>query len=312
MEAIPVRKRKTHALKLRRTEIIQSYLMIACSVLGLILFVIYPLGWTFRWCLFRYSGILAPKFVGLDNFIRIFTETNSRYWQSVGNTFVFAVGKLIVEIPLALILAYILSGKLRGTNFFRSVYFMPSMLSVAVMGIVFYYLFGSYNGVINEWIAALGGTKIQWFGDGTLSMIVLMITSIWQNFGINMLFFMTGLQSIPLDMYEAAAIDGANASQRFFRITIPMLGPVTQMVIMNALLGSLKVTDLVLAMTNGAPNGKTEMMMSYIYKQFFSAAQSGTANNYGYASALTIVTACILGIVTIVYLKMTKKGSEIY
>jgi len=311
MEVLPKKIKHSH-LKLRRSEIIQSYLMIALSVLGLALFVIYPLGWTLRWCMFRFSGILTPKFVGLSNFIRIFGENGFRYWQSVGNTFVFAIGKLIIELPLALVLAYLLAGKLKGSSFFRSVYFMPSMLSVAVMGIVFYYLFGSYNGVINEWIAALGGTKISWFGDGALSMIVIMITSVWQNFGINMLFFMTGLQSIPLEMYEAAAIDGASSTQRFFYITIPMLGPVTQMVVMNALLGSLKVTDLVLAMTNGAPNGKTEMMMSYIYKQFFSSAQSGTANNYGYAAALTIVTACILGLVTIFYLRATKRGSEIY
>jgi len=177
---------------------------------------------------------------------------------------------------------------------------------------VFFYLFGSYNGVVNEWISALGGQRIQWFGDGTLSMIVLMVTSIWQNFGINMLFFMTGLQSIPLEMNEAAAIDGASSWQQFFHITLPMLGPVTQMVVLNALLGSLKVTDLVLAMTNGAPNGKTEMMMSYTYKQFFSSIQSGTANNYGYAAALTIITACILGAITVIYLRVTRKGSELY
>ncbi|NLD52667.1 MAG: sugar ABC transporter permease [Clostridiales bacterium] len=286
--------------------------MISFSVIGLILFVIYPMGWTLRWCLYRFGGITAPRFIGLDNFARIFGPNGARYWQAVGNTFVFTIGKLLVELPLALVLAYLLAGKLRGKSFFRSVYFMPSMLSVAVMGIVFYYLFGSYNGVINEWIVALGGTKIQWFGDGTLSMIVIMITSIWQNFGINMLFFMTGLQSIPMEMYEAAAIDGASGWQRFIRVTIPMLGPVTQMVVMNALLGSLKVTDLVLAMTNGAPNGKTEMMMSYIYKQFFASTQTGTASNYGYASALTIVTACILGLVTIVYLRVTKRSSELH
>jgi raffinose/stachyose/melibiose transport system permease protein len=186
------------------------------------------------------------------------------------------------------------------------------MLSVAVIGIVFFYLFGSFNGVINEMLVALGGKRISWFTNGTLAMIVLMITSIWQNFGINMLFFMTGLQSIPIELYESAAIDGASPTQQFFKITIPMLGPVTQMVVMNALLGSLKVTDLVLVMTNGAPNGKTEVMMSYIYKQFFSRVQSGTANNYGYASALCIITAAILGIITIIYLKMTKKSSEIY
>jgi len=183
------------------------------------------------------------------------------------------------------------------------------MLSVAVMGIVFYYLFGSYNGVVNEIIRMLGGKRISWFSDGTLAMIVLMITSIWQNFGINMLFFMTGLQSIPIQMYEAASIDGANQRQQFFNITIPMLGPVTQMVVMNALLGSLKTTDLVLVMTNGAPNGKTEVMMSYIYKLFFT---TNTSSDYGYAAALMLITAVILAIVTVIYLKATAKSSEIY
>ena len=157
----------------------------------------------------------------------------------------------------------------------------------------------------------MGGQKILWFTSGAKAMIVMMIASIWQNFGINMLFFMTGLQSIPTEMYEAAAIDGATPIQRFFQITLPMLGPVTQIVVMNALLGSLKVTDLVLAMTNGAPNGKTEMMMSYIYKQFFSSVQSGTANNYGFASACTIIVALILTLVTLVYLKLTDKAGKV-
>ena len=295
--------------KLRSEELIQSYAMIAISVIGLALFVIFPLAWVARYCLYSYGGSGTPlNFVGLKNFIRVFTDS-ARYWQAVKNTFIFAFGKLAVELPLALILASILARKLRGRSFFRSVFFLPSMLSVAVMGIVFYYLFGSYNGVVNEFITSLGGKRITWFADGTLAMIVLMITSIWQNFGINMLFFMTGLQSIPLEMYEAASIDGATSRQQFFHVTIPMLGPVTQMVVMNALLGSLKTTELVIVMTNGAPNGKTEVMMSYIYKLFFT---TNTSSDYGYAAALMLVTAIILGIVTVVYLKATAKSSEIY
>ena len=142
-------------------------------------------------------------------------------------------------------------------------------------------------------------------------MVVLMIASIWQNFGINMLFFMTGLQSISPDMYEAAAIDGASNTRQFFTITIPLLGPVLQMVLMNAILGSLKVTDLVLTLTNGNPSGKTEVMMTYIYKQFFG--QGGqTAKDYGYGAALTVVTAVILTIVTLVYLETTKKTQDVY
>ena len=123
---------------------------------------------------------------------------------------------------------------------------------------------------------------------------------------------MTGLQSIPHDIYESAAIDGASATRRFFSITLPMLAPVAQMIILNALLGSLKTAELVLAMTNGAPNGKTEFMMSYIYKQFFSSTLLGTSNNYGFASALVLITSIIMGIVTAIYLYVTKKGSELY
>ena len=126
-----------------------------------------------------------------------------------------------------------------------------------------------------------------------------------------MLFFMTGLQSISPEMYEAASIDGASNTRQFFQITIPLLGPVLQMVLMNAILGSLKVTDLVLTLTNGNPSGKTEVMMTYIYKQFFGQGGS-TAKDYGYGAALTVVTAVILMLVTLVYLKATKKSSEVY
>ena len=293
-----------------RKEVIQSYLMIAGSVLGMIVFVVIPLCWIMRWCLFSYKGYGTIRYVGLNNFIRVFTRSD-KYWLAVKNTFVFAFGKLLVEIPLALVLAFLLTRPLKGRDFFRSVFFMPSMLSVAVIGVVFTYLFNHNQGVVNSAIKLMGGQGVKWFSDGTTAMIMLMIVSIWQNFGINMLFFMTGLQSIPPELYEAAAIDGASQRQQFLRITIPMLGPVMQMVLMNAVLGSLKVTDLVLTLTNGKPSGKTEVMMTYIYKRFFGEG-GGAAMDYGYGAALTVVTAVILTLVTLLYLRATKKNSEIY
>ena len=263
-----------------------------------------------RYSVFKYKGYGTATFVGLDNFVRVFTRS-AKYWLSVKNTFVFAIGKLLVEIPLALVLAFVLTRRLKGTDFFRSVFFMPSMISVAIIGVVFVYLFGHDSGVINGLLQKVGATPVKWFSGGVSAMLVLMIASIWQNFGINMLFFMTGLQSIDPSMYDAASIDGASNTQQFFRITIPLLGPVTQMVLMNAILGSLKVTDLVLTLTNGAPSGKTEVMMTYIYKQFFSQG-GATAKDWGFGAALTVVTAIILSIVTIIYLRATKKGSDIY
>ena len=117
--------------------------------------------------------------------------------------------------------------------------------------------------------------------------------------------------AIPDEMIEAASIDGASNTRQFLTITIPLLGPVLQMVLMNAILGSLKVTDLVLTLTNGKPSGKTEVMMTYIYKKFFGDG-GASGLDFGYGAALTVVTAVILGIVTLIYLRATKKSSDVY
>lgn len=284
--------------------------MIAGSVLGLIIFVVVPLLWVCRYCIYNYKGYGTMRFVGLDNFVRVF-QRSPKYWMSVANTFIFAICKLAVEIPLALILAFLLTRKIKGVSFFRSMYFMPSMISVAIMGVIFSYLFSHESGIVNGIIEAVGGEGVKWFSNRWTALIVLMIASIWQNFGINMLFFMTGLQSISPEMYEAADIDGASNTRQFFSITLPLLGPVLQMVLMNAILGSLKVTDLVMTLTNGGPAGQTEVMMTYIYKYFFGAAGMG-GKDWGYASALTIVTAAILGVVTLIYLRATKKTENVY
>ena len=301
-------KKKKNKSTLRKKEIIQSYLMVGASTILLFAFVLFPLFWQLRWCLFSYRGHGEATFVGLDNFIRVF-ERSPKYWLSVKNTFVFTFGKLLIEIPVAMVLAFILSRDIKGRDFFRTVYFMPSMISVAVMGVVFTYLFAHNTGVINELLKAVGMKPVKWFANGGTAMGVLMAASIWANFGINMIFIMTGIQSISPDMYEAAELDGATGPQQFIHITIPLLGPVLQMVLMNAILGSLKVTDEVLVLTNGAPNGKTEVMMTYIYKQFF---QNSSARDYGYGSALTVITALILGVLTFVYLKVTKKSGDVY
>jgi len=301
--------------KIKTKKTIQCYTMLLPSIIGLALFVVYPIIWVFRYSMFRFTGFGQPIYIGLENFVRIFTN-DPKFWGTVVNSFVFAFGKLLVELPLAFILAYLLARKFRGSSFFRTMFYLPSVLSVAIVGLEFSYLFAAYSGVVNEWLIAvnindfLGMTvPVSWFSTRAMALVISMVASIWQNFGLNMLFFMTGLQSISNDLYEAADIDGANGIQRLFRITIPMLGPVTQMVVMNAILGSLKIADLILTLSNGQPAGTSEVMMTYIYKQFFGRS---TAASYGYASALVIVTSVILAIVAFVYLKTTKKSSRIY
>ena len=293
-------------------ELIQSYLMIAYKVIGITIFVTIPLLWVFRYAFYKATGYGDQTFTGLANLKRVFDFTDSSslaFWKSVKNTFVFAISKLAVEIPLALVMAFLLSCKIKGRTFFRALYFMPSMLSMSVMGVIFTYLFAHQSGVINNLLRAVGLKPVQWFSSGATAMFMICAVSVWHNFGVNMLYFMTGLANIDPTLYEAATVDGASVKKQFFKITIPLLAPVAQMVFMNAFLGSLKITDLVLTFTDGRPNKETEVMMTNIYKSFFQTAVG--RKNYGYASAKCLVVAAILGILTVIYLKLTNKSSNL-
>lgn len=295
----------------RRRESIQAWLMIAPSTIGLFIFVIYPLIWVFRLCVYSWDGMSKESFVGLYNFIRAF-QRDPDYWQAVVNTFILAICKLSVELPLALVLAYVLDKGIRFSNFFRTIFFLPAVVSVAIIGIVFWFLFASYDGVINGLLIMAGIIKepINWFATKLSAMLILGIASVWQNFGLNMVMFMMGLQSIPKELYESADMDGAGELRKFFSITIPMLGPVLQVIVMIALLGSLKITDLVLVLTGGGPAGKSEVMMTFIYKFFFDSNYSSSPD-FGYGSALAVLTSVILAIVTAIYLRFTRNSDKI-
>jgi raffinose/stachyose/melibiose transport system permease protein len=267
----------------------------------------------YSWSVWDYDGFTKYNFVGFDNFIRLFTR-DDKYWSSVLNTFILALGKLIIELPLALFLAYILDQKLKFRVLFRTIYFLPTTISVAITGIIFFFMFAAYGGIVNGILMELNilSSPVNWFETKLASLFIVGIASLWQSFGIVMILFLMGLQSVPKEIYDSASIDGANERQKFFRITIPMLGPVLQMIVMLALIGSLKITDLVLVLTDGRPSGEGEVMMTYLFKFFFGSTTSGTASEFGYGAALTIITSFILGIVTYFYLRFSKKSTDIY
>lgn len=286
--------------------------MLLPMFIGFLLFVVYPILWVIRWAWFTYDGYSAPTFVGFDNFVRAFSR-DPMFWRSLWNTFLIAFMKVIVEIPLAVVLAALLSGKLRGSAVFRVSYFLPSMLSVAVVGLIFSIMFSAYNGIINALLRSMGliEKNINFLGVKNNAIFVIILVSLWTTFGLNMIYFIMGLQNIPTTLYESAAIDGANGVQQFFYITVPLLSPVLQMVIMLSVLGTMRMTDLILVLTNGAPGGTTEVVMTYIFKYFFQYGDSQTQAQYGYASAMAVITAVILAIVTFMYLHMSKKMKEL-
>lgn len=305
-------KRNSLSKRIKQNRV--AYIMLLPTIVGFIAFVLYPQLWVLRLAFYKYNGYTPPVFVGMDNFVRLFTR-DTVWWKAVGNTFYFSTAKLLVEIPLALILAVILNNNLKGRNLFRTVYFLPNVTSTAVMSLVFYFIFSPYQGILNGILQSIGiiSEPIDWLGQGSLAMIVCMIVSIWQNFGLNMILFLAGLQSIPDEIYESADIDGATPVQQFIHLTIPMLGRMLQIILMLAIIGSLKTFDLFKVLTNGGPGHDTEVMMTYIFRYFFVDNMSTTAQpQLGYASSMGLVATIIIGAVTAVYLWMSRKLEENY
>ncbi|GAA4849605.1 sugar ABC transporter permease [Paenibacillus vulneris] len=293
--------------KAKHAAFAYSYLLpsfILTAVLG-----IYPILWAMRYMFYDYKGYGQERFIGLDNFVRVMKDHD--FWDSVVNTFVYAGGKLAISIPLSLLLAVILNRGIRGRNLMRAIFFMPTIISTAVMAVVFFTIFNSYNGILNQFLMKYKviHQAFDWLGVDH-SMLTVIIVAVWGAVGNYMLLFLAGLQNIPEDVYESSSLDGANKLQQFWYITIPMLGPVLQMIIMLAIINALKGYESIMVMTDGGPIGKTTVMFLYVYKLFFPTAGTGAATQVqeiGYGSAVAFVTAIIVGLITLLYFFGSKR-----
>jgi raffinose/stachyose/melibiose transport system permease protein len=288
-------------------------LMLLPMFIGFMAFTIYPILWVLRWAWFDYGGYGEAIFIGFENFIRAFTR-DTGFWRALGNTLYLAGVKLVIEMPLAIVLAFFVNNKVRGSSAFRIIYFLPTIFSIAVVGLIFVILFSAYNGIVNAVLIKLHiiSANVNWFGSRWLAMTVILLVSLWSTFGLNMVYFLMGLQNIPKELYECSMLDGASGPRQFFHITIPLLAPVMQIVFMLSVIGTMRLADLILVMTNGQPGGTTEVAMTYIFKFFFSYGDIGRRNQYGYGSALTIILSGILALMTVLYLNSSKKLKEIY
>lgn len=288
-----------------------AYAIIVPIMAAYLVFTLYPQIWVVAIGFFQYDGLMPPRFTGLYNFIRLFGR-DPIFWRSVLTTFAFAAAKLAIEIPLALVLAVALNKNLPGRGFFRAVYFLPNVTSLAVMSLVFYFIFSSYEGILNGILLRVGILKepFAWLDQGWSALLVGVVISVWMGFGINMILFLAGLQSIPQELYECARIDGATSARQFFSITIPMLGKMLQVIVMLALISTLKTFELFQVLTNGGPFHATEVMMLYVYRKFFGTGEGAgavLAPQIGYASASGFIVALIIAAVTVFYLRTSKR-----
>lgn len=302
---------KKQACKSRRplsSDSLTAYAMVTPTILLFLMFCIYPIIHVLFISFFEYDGMNPMKFTGLYNYARVLKDAS--WWKSVVNTVEFGVIIPLFQIPISLIFAVILNSSLKGKNFFRTLIFLPSITSAAIMGIIFYFMFSSYNGIINNILMDLNiiNRPIDWLGKGNYAKIVIGLFSIWSHTGFYMVLFLAGLQKIPAEVYESAAVDGANGCQSFTRITVPLLGGMLRTIIMLSILNTMKMYDTVKVITGGGPAQKTEVMTMYIYNYYFEP-YSGKLQQ-GYASSLAIVGLIITAVVAVIYLIASGKASK--
>ncbi len=296
----------------KRPMVWQCYLMLTPQIIGFLILTIYPILWVMRLSWFYYDGVLSNiKYTGWENFIKLFT-TDTVYWKTWLTTIKFALYKLPIELPLSFLLAMLLNRKMKGSGFFRSIYYLPNIISVAIVGLIFSNIFG-YFGVINGILLKYGFIRIEidWFANSTTAMIALILGAVWNTFGINVLYFLAALQNIPEELYECAKLDGAGRFVMVYKITIPMISPILQTIMLLAISGTLQVSDYILVTTNGAPSGETFTVLSYIVSKFVPGFAEKTVN-IGYGCAISLVTSIIFCIIAITYMKLSKKLSNVY
>ena len=289
-----------------------AYLMLSPQIIGFFVFSLYPILCAVHKGFFYYDRIPQnTRFVGLANFIRVLTEDTS-YWHTWLTTLKFAVYKMPIELILALVLAVFLSKNIKGKGIFRAVYYLPHIISVAIVGLIFSSLF-DYFGFINAWLIKLGiiTKEISWFSQPFSSLSVLVIAGVWSTFGINVLYFIAALSNVPDELYEAAEIDGAGALRKFFSITLPMIAPVLQIILLLSINGTLQTNEIVLTLTGGAPAGSTYTVMSYQVSQFVPGFATGTVN-IGYGCAMSVITSIIMGTIAVFYNKFSNKLQNLY
>ena len=280
-------------LKSKKTRMGIMLFLVPALVIYLV-FQIIPIIGSIYFSLVDWNGIAgsAPKFVGLKNYIDAFH--NADFILSLKNMARMVIISVICHTPIALLMAVAINTKCKGYRIFKALFFVPTVFPLTAVGLMWYFIFmttGSFNSLLE--VIGLSDLVMPWLVDPSTAMNTIVFVNVWAGVGYYMVIILAGLTTIPDDVYEAAAIDGATSIQKFFKITVPMLKPILAMCILMDIIGSVKVFDLVFAMTGGGPNGLTNLPTTLMYNEAFKY------NHYGVGSAIGIIimVICIVGTV---------------
>ena len=275
-----------------------GWLFILPTMFGLIILNIIPIFQTI-WQSFFKTGDFGKGniFIGAENYIRLFGDTE--VWQSVLNTFKYAIVEVPFSIAISLVLAVLLNRKMKGVSTYRTIFFLPMVAAPAAVAMVWRWLFNAEFGLLNH----IFGTKTNWVSNPKIAIFTIAVIGIWSIIGYNMVLFLSGLQEIPGDYYEAASIDGATGLKQFWHITCPLLSPTIFFVLITRIIGALQVFDLIfMVMDKSNPALMKTQSLVYLFYEY-----SFRQKDQGYGSAIVVLLLTVIMIVTVFQMIGQKK-----
>jgi ABC-type sugar transport system permease subunit len=276
-----------------------AILFLAPAFLLMITFIAYPLVRSLYLSLFKWNGITKPQFIGLQNFSILFQDAS--FYNALLNTLKFAILTTAGTVIIGFFLAVAIERQVMGWKTFKIIYFLPVMMAMTVVGMLWGQLLDPTFGPVNAILKALGMAKPPvWMGNPRITLYAIIGITIWQYAGFPMIVFLAAMENIPLDIHDAATIDGVNAWQRIARIIFPMIKNVIAVMVMLQIIFSLKVFDVIWVMTQGGPGEATSVLGVYLYRNAF------VYTYFGYGSAIAVVMAAIVFTISMLYRRYIK------
>jgi len=281
--------------KMRRQEERLAWLFVTPIVLGILIFQLYPTIFSLYVSFTEWNLLTPMRWVGWRNFVDLFTNDRN-FGPAMYNSFIFTLGTVLPGTALALLFAVLLNRNIRGRGLYRAIYFIPVVAPTVAVAILWSWIYEPQYGILN-WLLGLAGIKgPKWLGSSDWAMFSIIVMSIWQGLGYNIVIFLAGLQSISPDLYEAAAIDGANGMRQFWHITVPLLSPVTFFVIVLSVIGGFQVFAAPFVMTAGGPANATITVVMQLYKEAFQFQRMGLASAMAYILFIIIIALTALNL----------------
>ncbi|WP_186446026.1 carbohydrate ABC transporter permease [Paenibacillus cremeus] len=274
-------------------------------------FMIYPIVQALLNSLFSWKGLVRDKFIGLQNFIRLFTESpfNEMFTRALSHNVIYFAGMIIFEMVVAFLLAMLINSKMKGKEFFKTVFFIPKLLSVIVVGFLFSLILNPTYGALNTFLSFIGLGELAkpWLGDPHTALYSIILVNSWYGFGFAVLIFLVGLQAISAEVYEAARIDGASGTKMVTKITIPLAMPSIMIMTILTFISSFETFELIFAMqgSSGGPYYSTDVLGLYFYRLAFGSVSGG--DSIGIGSALAVVLLVLISAATAISMYFFKR-----